>query len=249
VRACLACTNAFTFPPPVADHQYEDNAFFELASAELSRWRLGAAEFVSWLTRAGCHGSLLDVGFGSALVIEAALGAGFQAQGIEPSHPAVLSARKRGLNVKEGYLQEGCLPEGSFDTVVMSHVLEHVADPHNLLISAVHLLADGGHLCLSQTNYLGTLPRLLGAQWYAWDPAEHFIHFSLPGLNHLIQSVGLRIKKAETTSLFWDWVDFTKLPVRQWPRTLLHDLAVLVNKTRFGFPFQGDNLIVLAQKA
>lgn len=248
VQACLSCTNAFTFPVPISDRQYEGNAFFDIPTEQLARWRLGAAEFVRFLTESGCHSSLLDVGFGSGLFVEAALAAGFQAQGIEASRPAVMSARQRGLVVKEGYLQEGSFPDNTFDTIVMSHVLEHVADPRNLLTIAARFLKSDGYVCFSQSNYLGTLPRLLGPRWYAWVPAEHFTHFSLAGMTYLLQTVGFQIKAARVTTLFWDWVDFTKLPVRQWPGTLLHDLAVIVNRTRLGFPFVGDNLIVLAQR-
>jgi 2-polyprenyl-3-methyl-5-hydroxy-6-metoxy-1,4-benzoquinol methylase len=249
VQACLSCTNAFTFPPPDSDRQYEDNAFFDVPIEQLPRWRVGAAEVIRFLTESDCHGSLLDVGFGSGLFIEAALAAGFEAQGIEASHPAVMSARKRGLNVTEGYLQEGSFAEGTFDTILMSHVLEHVADPRSLLTAAARFLASDGYLCLSQTNYLGTLPRLLGPRWYAWVPAEHFTHFSLTGITYLLQSAGFQIKAAQVTTLFWDWIDFTRLPIRHWPGALLHDVAAVVNRTRFGFPFVGDNLIVLAQRA
>ena len=248
VYACQTCTNAFTVPSPTTDRQYEDNVFYGMSAAREARWRRSAAEIVRFISAAGCRGDLLDVGFGSGLVLEEATAAGFHTVGIEASHPAVVSAQSRGLNVREGYMQENTFHPNSFDVITMSHVLEHVADPRSLLVIATMLLKPGGHLFLSQTNYLGTLPRLLGPRWYAWVPNEHYSHFSPQGLSLLLQSVGLQIKVVEINTLFWDWMVPTKLPIRYWPSAFLHNCAVMVNRGRIGIPFVGDNQFVLSKK-
>ena len=249
VHTCQTCTNAFTFPFPTTDHQYEDNTFFDIPIEQEHRWRKGAAEIVQFIRAAGCQGDFLDVGFGSGLVLQEASAAGFRARGIEASRPAVLAAQSRGLDVRQGYLQENTFPANTFDVIVMSHVLEHVADPHNLLVTASNLLRPCGYLFLSQTNYLGTLPRLLGPRWYAWVPSEHFTHFSPRGISYLLQSGGLQIKALKITTLFWDWVSIIKTPLQLLPGTILHNIAALINQTRVGFPFAGDNMFILAQKA
>lgn len=248
IHACSQCTNAFTVPAPVTDRQYENEPFYDIPAESLDRWRKGAAELLQFIRRAGCSGELLDVGCGSGLLLEAAAQAGIAAQGIEASHPAVVSAQRRGLSVQEGYFQDNASPADSFAVIVMSHVLEHVADPRSMARTAFNVLKPGGHLCLSQTNYLGTLPKLLGKRWYAWVPDQHFTHFSPPGLAQLLRSAGFTVAATEINSLFWDYVPVTRTPYRLWPGTALHNVAALINQARIGFPFVGDNMFVLAQK-
>jgi SAM-dependent methyltransferase len=248
VRACLRCTTAFTYPPPASDRQYDEHSFFTICAGNEPRWRRAAEDLTHFIASSGCsNGALLDVGFGSGLFIEAALAAGFRAEGIEASHPAVASARERGIQAKEGYLAPGSYPEASFDVVVMNHVLEHVADPLALLVIVRKLLKPNGCLCLGQTNYLGTVPRLLGARWYGWAPTEHYSHFTLLGIAFLLRRAGFRVKSSRITTLFWDWVGISGFPIAKWPGVMLSNLAALVTQWRLGFPFVGDQFNVLAQ--
>lgn len=247
-RACRRCANAFTFPPPATDRQYDEHTFFTICASNAPRWRRGSEALVRFIVESGCpNGALLDVGFGSGLLIEAALAAGFRAEGIEASRAAVAAARERGILAQAGYLAPGVYPDASFDVVVLNHVLEHAADPLALLVTVRKLLKPNGCLCLGQTNYLGTVPRLLGPRWYGWAPVEHYSHFSLSGIDILLQRAGLQVKSSRITTLNWDWAGLSGFPVTKWPGVMLSNLAALVTRWRLGCPFVGDQFNVLAQ--
>jgi len=248
IRACLFCTNASTFPLPISDRQYNDHPFFKYSIKDAYRWRLAAAGLIRFITKSCSRGSLLDVGSGGGFVIEEALAAGFQAQGIDASHLAVIYARSRGLPVQEGYFQDSSFSQSTFDVIIMNHVLEHVTDPRGLLIKAYNLIRPGGCLCLGQTNYLGTVPRIFGSYWYGWVPSEHYTHFSLSGISYLLKNIGFQIKATKITTLFWDWQRITALSFQHWPGAFLNNLAAFITRIKFGFPFVGDQFNILASR-
>jgi hypothetical protein len=90
----------------------------------------------------------------------------------------VARARESGLNVFAGRLDDSVEFE-KVDLVLMSHVLEHIADVPDALRRVAAIVPDG-YLLLVQTNYRGWVPRLYPHRWYAWVPNQHFWHFT-PG--------------------------------------------------------------------
>ena len=248
VRICSDCANALTVPAPTTDRQYDDHSFFQIPVEGALRWRHAAGDLIKFIHDNGCRGTFLDVGCGNGFAIEAALAAGFEAQGIEASQSAVISGRDRGLQIQVGYYQDNTFPDNTFDVILMNHVLEHSANPRTMLMSAHKHLKPNGYLCLGQTNYLGTMPRLLGARWYAWVPKEHYVHFSVQGVTRLLQNAHFQVKSTRLTTLFWDWENILASTLRHWPGIMLHNFAAFVNQTRLGFPFVGDQFNVLAQK-
>ena len=124
---------------------------------------------------------------------------GFQVAGIEPSVTASEVARRNGLDVETGYFPAVC-PSDRFAAVVMSHVLEHLFDPREIM-RALAQAVPGGYALFVQTNWHGLIPRLYRRRWYAWVPAQHFWHFTPYGLAVLFQPLGWRTITVEYSSL------------------------------------------------
>jgi SAM-dependent methyltransferase len=142
----------------------------------------------------------------------------------------------------------GSYPPGSFDVVVMSHVVEHVEDPIEFVRTAAELLTPDGVLCLCQTNYRGTLPRWLGRRWQYWVAHEHYHHFSRQGIEALLARAGLVVSAVELPSLGYHWAPSFR-DVDAVKRTLMSVVTVLTTRLRLGYPYEGDQLYVLAQRA
>jgi 2-polyprenyl-3-methyl-5-hydroxy-6-metoxy-1,4-benzoquinol methylase len=141
----------------------------------------------------------MEIGCGEGLLLKELSRSGFNVQGIEPSVTASSRARKKGLNVITGYFPD-CLSDALFDVVILSHVLEHFADPI-VTLELVSRVAPKGYLLLIQTNYKGLIPRWDREKWYAWSPHEHFWHFTPKGLQMIARRLGFCPIACEYSSL------------------------------------------------
>jgi 2-polyprenyl-3-methyl-5-hydroxy-6-metoxy-1,4-benzoquinol methylase len=136
-------------------------------------------------------GKLLDLGCGSGRFLATMRRAGWQVSGIEPDHRAAGVARDRfGIEVCAGGLDEAGLPGHSFDAIVLSHVVEHAADPLALLDGCRRLLRPGGCLALSTPNVQSRGHELFGAAWLHLDVPRHLQLFPPSGLVALLQRAG-----------------------------------------------------------
>jgi len=98
--------------------------------------------------------SLLDYGCGRGVTVKIASDLGLDAHGIEPDARAREQAVRRGLRVHESFeaLDSASSPSGeraTFDRIVLSHVLEHVPEPRELLERLRSRLRPAGLLLLS----------------------------------------------------------------------------------------------------
>ncbi len=205
VEACGRCTNAWTIPSPKAiSYEYDNfHAQFSFQSvADLpAQWKkslLMQAELIS--KSLGPSARILEIGCGEGLLLSELGRRGFLVTGIEPSKSAGDVARGRGLNVITGYFPHSEV-SGPFDAVVMSHVLEHMSNPTEVLHEVGKLVPEGKVL-LIQTNWQGLVPRLQSRKWYAWVPEQHYWHFTPKGLSSVLEnSLGWKVNKVQHSSL------------------------------------------------
>jgi SAM-dependent methyltransferase len=135
-------------------------------------------------------GRLLDVGCGAGTFLRAAKRAGWEAVGVEVSATAVEHNRAAGFEVFAGELEAARYPEGHFDVVVASEVLEHVAGPRAMLREILRVLRPGGLLWATTPNGRGLSARALGLGWSAVCPPEHLHLFSRAALRSLLEAEG-----------------------------------------------------------
>lgn len=127
--------------------------------------------------------------------------------GVETSAEAVGRARRRGLNVFHGELQDAGFGAGSFDTVVLSHTLEHVGDPRRFMDEVWRILAPGGAVLLWLPNADSVEARLFGRYWIGYDAPRHLTTFSVGTLGRLLATTGFRIDSVthEAVGIEWAW--------------------------------------------
>src|SRR5205823_3522170 len=97
---------------------------------------------------------VLDVGCGTGSVSKMLVEkCGAQVVGIEPDRARAARASSRGLKIHVGYLTPEIInTEGYFDVVLFADVLEHIPDPHSMLLAARGALRPGGSVLLSVPN-------------------------------------------------------------------------------------------------
>lgn len=133
---------------------------------------------------------LLEVGFGSGRALTSFQELGWEAEGIDIDPIAVKAARAKGLNVQLGQISEQKYPEGYFDVVVMSHVIEHVPEPLTLLGECHRVLKNGGYLVAYSPNVRSLGHRLYKSNWRGLEPPRHLYLFSKDTLLCLARKAG-----------------------------------------------------------
>ncbi len=138
-------------------------------------------------------GSILDVGCSTGTFLEAAADRGWAPTGIEIDEGAAKHAAGR-LNVPiHTGRANAVLPDlGSFDVIVMSHVLEHVNDPRATLDLVSSHLRPGGILLLRAPNARGRSATLTRARWSWFRPPIHLSYFSDQTIDRMARN--------------WNWV-------------------------------------------
>ena len=135
---------------------------------------------------------LLDLGCGIGGLLRAAKRAGWNAEGLEISPKAVEYVRARGGEVFCGRLDEASYPDGRFDVVASSEVLEHVDDPAAFVSEIARILRPGGLFWATTPHGRGISAKMLGLNWSIVVPPDHLHLFSLKGIRRLLTSAGFR---------------------------------------------------------
>lgn len=116
---------------------------------------------------------ILDVGAGDGLIAHV-----IGACGIEIDPVAVALARDRGVDVIEGNAADLPYRDGSFDTVFMGDVIEHLEDPSSALRQAHRVLTTGGAL------YVTTPPKRTPIRKY------HYREYTSVTLRESVEPIG-----------------------------------------------------------
>jgi 2-polyprenyl-3-methyl-5-hydroxy-6-metoxy-1,4-benzoquinol methylase len=135
-------------------------------------------------------GRVLEVGCGRGALLATMQSHGWRAEGIDVDPVVVAAARRSGLQVRAGTLHEHKFADASFDAVVMSHLIEHVDHPLELLTEARRVLKPGRRLVVATPNAASLGHRILRAGWPFLDPPRHLQVFTPRALKQLVLAAG-----------------------------------------------------------
>ena len=201
VYRCADCGLEFVspIPGPAELAEYYDRGYsvpLERYAAAGARNAARIADVERWCPE---RGRLLEIGASYGHSLAAARERGWEVAGVELSPTASAHAREQlGLSVFNCELQEAPLPTGSFDAVIMWHVLEHVRDPRDQVRRISELLKPGGFFGLRVPNVTSFGARVAG-QWWPWMcPPAHLWFFSATTLPCLLDACGFEILEVRT---------------------------------------------------
>lgn len=162
-------------------------------------WCRARRELIAGLTHMYPKSSrVLEIGCAGGYLLQALKENGFEnISGIDVSHEAVSLCVARGLDVRIGDGKDAVFPDGSFDVIVASDVLEHIRDDRAAVRAWSRMLSPAGVLiCLVPA---------FGFLWSGHDVANH--HERRYRRKHLIDLVlraGLQIERVS----FWNFFLF-----------------------------------------
>lgn len=138
-------------------------------------------------------GRLLDVGCGNGSRLARMRKLGWRVLGQEVDPAAAREAIQRhDVEVHVGPLDTLVDHDETFDAIVMSHVIEHVHDPVQLLARCHRLLRPGGTLVVTTPNARSIGHRKFGADWRGLEPPRHVFLFTCGTLEEISKRAGFR---------------------------------------------------------
>ncbi|MDX6642054.1 MAG: hypothetical protein QOD76_16 [Solirubrobacteraceae bacterium] len=149
----------------------------------------------------------LDVGASSGAWLEVAAAEGMVATGVEIGAETAEGARRRGLDMRTGTLEQAFPPssEERFDLITFWDVLEHLRDPRRELAAAAHLLAPNGVVAATFPNVEGWYPRvtyqLIARRTGIWEYPElpvHLYDFAPGTARRLFERLGFEVMTLNT---------------------------------------------------
>jgi SAM-dependent methyltransferase len=171
---------------------------------------------------------VLDIGCATGDLLAAVRARGnARVFGIEPGARAALMARQRGIDVYQGELAGAGLTDGSFDTVLISHTLEHVPEPLDFLDEVNRVLSPGGAALIWIPNAGSIESRLFGRYWIGYDAPRHLTTFTAGTLGRMLTAAGFRIHETRHEAIGLEWAWAIRLMARDYVPALAGVLRVL----------------------
>ena len=236
VEGCDVCGAAVTAPMPAAEALagYYPAGYYGVPSRRrfpgmvekvqraLYRQRARAVERM-----AGRPGRVLDVGCGHGFLLDAFRRRGWQVHGVELTDSAAAYAREvLGIPVHVGPADSWPWAPGSFDAVVMWHVLEHWPDPHAPLRAASQLLRPRGAFMAGVPNFASLEARVSRDKWFHLDVPRHLVHLTPRWLSDALAGHGFEVRRFSYLAPEFDTFSFIQsmLNLLGLRHNLLYDL-------------------------
>ena len=192
---------------------------------------------------------LLDVGSGDGDFLRRAGAAGYRVVGQEINPQAVASARRAGVDVRLGELDDIGLAAESSDAVRLWHVLEHVADPVAILKTARRLLRPRGLLIVGVPDFGSPARRLFGRGWSGLQLPFHRHHFTQATLRRVLKAGGFSVDSLRHRSVGTIYSSLTDGRGLPGPVSAPVWLALLALDDLLDIAGRGDTLEAIARPA
>lgn len=223
IDACDRCGFVFLKNPPDYDQLVEEFAWEKTWAAERQRRRsdrplfraLDRALAWRWKFRRDSGARYAKV-FGQGKVLDVGCGRGRSLPhplipfGIELS-AALHAEADANMRARGGYAVFGPaiekladFPEGFFDGVLMSSIIEHEKEPKSLLRSVWRVLRPGGRLYLKLPNFNSSNRRFMGAQWAGFRYPDHVNYFTIPQMEKMAKETGYDFRQLNRFTPFSD---------------------------------------------
>lgn len=148
----------------------------------------------------GPNPSVLDVGCGDGSALRVLRDLGFtRLYGTEIDADRCAELQGHGIEVTvTADVATAPLPNGAFDVVRLSHVLEHVFDPSATIYRCRQLLKPHGTLLVAVPNFDSPARRLFRRYFCGLQLPTHLYHFNKRNLSQLLIQYGFQIKHLYT---------------------------------------------------
>lgn len=157
-----------------------------------------------------CKGakSVLEIGSGMGHLLKQLQQNGLDCYGVEPSNFASEFSRKTfNLNVETALLDKTTFVNKKFDVIVISDVVEHVANINGLFDMIQHYISPNGRVVVLTGNSNSFYAKICGRKWLYYFSWEHISFFNKPSITYLFNKHFLHLeyfKRTKHTGTFYE---------------------------------------------
>lgn len=190
IAKCLKCDFKFTFPRPKIDflidyyNSISSVRFYKFTDKRCIKDSQGIYNDIKKYNPKAK--TILEIGGSTGYYLNGLKLRGYDVIGSELSGDAVNLA-KEWYNIK---MYEAEFPpasyEGSFDVIIIHHVIEHVIDPINFMISAKKYLSKNGIIIIETPNVNSIGIKIFGRHYPVFCPPGHLNYFSRKTIKELL---------------------------------------------------------------
>ncbi|MFO8130193.1 MAG: class I SAM-dependent methyltransferase [Bacteroidales bacterium] len=145
--------------------------------------------------------NIIDYGCGTGTLLKSFAKKNWKTLGFELDKNARQIATSRNQLTVYPPEQFYTLKKGSFDAIMLWHVLEHVHDVHELLAHMHEILVHKGVLFIAVPNISSWDSAYYGPFWAALDVPRHLYHFNHEAIHHLLTQHGFARQKIKPLRL------------------------------------------------
>jgi len=139
-------------------------------------------------------GSLLDIGCATGTFMEIATNY-WKVFGIEISPYATKVAKKKGLNISGGTLEDRPYKNAKFDVITLWDTIEHLPDPVNTIKLLGNMVKLNSIIALTTGDVGSMASRISGKYWHLYNIPQHLSYFNRRSISDLLNKGGFKIKE------------------------------------------------------
>jgi 2-polyprenyl-3-methyl-5-hydroxy-6-metoxy-1,4-benzoquinol methylase len=232
------------------EHYFSTHTYANVSFAKYSQYWWSNRFFAMLARRYGRPGGrLLEIGSGLGHLV-AQLEGTFRTCGMDLNHWAVKASRQvvKQTDLQTASAQELPFAGGSFEVVIIKHIVEHLPDPARAIQEIGRITAPGGTLILATPNLGSLLKPWKGERWIGYQDPTHISLKPPEEWLALIRQAGFSLKRVFADG-FWD-VPYVPLVPRQVQKLFFGSLGGFQAITGLVFlPMRwGESILVIARK-
>ena len=229
---------------------FSTHTYATITFAKYSMYWWSNRFFAMLARRYGRRGSrLLEVGSGMGHLV-GQLEDTFQTHGMDLNHWAVKQSKSviKTSTLETASAQELPYADGSFNVVIIKHIVEHLPDPAKALKEIGRVTEPGGTLILATPNLGSLLKPWKGDKWIGYQDPTHISLKQPEEWLNLIRAANFSLRKVFADG-FWD-VPYIPIIPKQIQKLFFGSLGGLQAISGFVFlPMRwGESIIVVARK-
>ena len=188
---CKNCRSIYSSYLPIGEETENYDDYYTEENLQVPAFiRKILGEIIEGFSPYNTSGKMLDIGFGSAILMQVARDKGWHPLGVEVSAPAIRHAEKLGFEVFHGELSEAKYADDYFDVITASEIIEHCPEPEILLNEVMRILRPGGLFWATTPSAKSLSYHLTGLEWTTICPPEHLQLFSKKGIRLMLEKAG-----------------------------------------------------------